>query len=252
MTGAPPPPPPLPTVAALTAGLEVVGGNYLGVTVALTTGAQGNGAVVSLTSSNPAVLSVPATLTIPTGTLSGSIASATSPVSANTPVTITAAYNNSSKTATVTVLPTPPPAALSSLGLFPNVVTGGTTTLAILAVTSPAPAGGFVATLSSDNPIASVAPTVAVPAGETNVFLIATAMVTTSKGMALFGTAGSQTRLAPLTVNPAASPVTTMTLSVTATGRNGERVTSSPAGISVATGSSMQAPFPWARASLWR
>ncbi len=244
-TGTPPPPPPLPTVAAVTTGLEVVGGNSTTVTVALTTGAQGNGAVVSLTSSNPAALSLPATLTIPTGTLSGSVVAATSSVSANTPVTITASYNNSSKAAAVTVLPTPPPATLSSLGLFPNAVTGGDSTLAILAVTSPAPAGGFVATLSSNNPIATVPPSVTVPAGETNVsFSIPTAVVTTSTGMTISATAGGQTRLAPLTVNPAAPPVTTATLSVTATGRNGERVTSSPAGISAATGSSMQAPFP--------
>ena len=240
----PPPPPPLPTVAAVTTGLEVVGGNSTAVTVTLTTGAQGNGAVVSLTSSNPAALSLPATLTIPTGTLSGSVVAATSSVSANTPVTITASYNNSSKAATVTVLPTPPPATLLSIGLFPNVVTGGDSTLAILAVTSPAPAGGFVATLSSNNPIATVPPSVTVPAGETNVsFSVPTAVVTTSTGMTIFATAGGQTRLAPLTVNPAAPPVTTADLSVTATGRNGERVTSSPAGINVAIGSSMQAPF---------
>ena len=244
VNGTAPPPPPLPTVAAVTTGLEVVGGNSIAVTVTLTTGAQGNGAVVSLTSSNPAALGLPATLTIPTGALSGSVAASTSVVSANTPVTITASYNNSSKVATVTVLPPPPPATLLSIGLFPNVVTGGNSTLAILAVTSPAPPGGFTATLSSNNPIATVPSTVTVPAGETNVsFSVPTAPVTTSTGLTIFATAGGLTKLAPLTVNPAAPPVTTAVLTVTATGRNGERVTSSPTGINVAVGSSMQAPF---------
>jgi hypothetical protein len=98
--------------------------------------------------------------------------------------------------------------------------------------------------LSSNNPIATVPSTVIVPAGETNVsFSVPTSPVATSTGLTIFATAGGLTKLAPLTVNPAPPPVTTGVLTVSATGRNGERVTSSPAGINVAVGSSMQAPF---------
>ncbi len=245
LNGGPPAPPGLPTIASLATAVQVVGGNPAGVTVSLTSGAQGSGAIVSLSSSNPAVLSVPASLTIAAGSQSGTLTATSAAVAANTPVTITASYNNSSKAVTVTVLPVPPPAQLQSIGLFPNVVTGGTAALAILAVTNPAPTGGFTATLSTNNPIATVPATVTVPAGQTNVsFSVPTAVVTQSTGLTIFATAGGITQLAPLTVNPAAPPPpSNSTLSVTVSGRNGERVTSSPAGISVAVGSSGQASF---------
>jgi hypothetical protein len=245
LNGTPPPPPPLPTIAIVTpAAAQLVGGNSDVTTVSLTTGAQGSGAVVSLTSSNPAVLSVPATLTIPTGAQSGTFSATTSVVTANTPVTITASYNSSSKPATVTVLPAPGPAVLSSIGFFPNVVTGGTAALAILGLTNPAPAGGFTVTLSTNNPVALVPATATVPAGETTgSFSVPTSTVTASTGLTVFAMAGGVTQLAPLTVNPAAPPVTTVALAVSATGRSGQSITSSPAGISVAVGSSTQASF---------
>ena len=46
-----------------------------------------------------------------------------------------------------------------------------------------------------------------------------------------------------MTVTPAPAPGQTATLTVTATGRSGERVTSTPAGISVAVGTTGSAPF---------
>ena len=248
LNGTPPPPPPLPTVATVTAPFGVVGGpgNSVLATVTLTSGAQGTGAVVALTSSNPAVFSVPANLTIPTGAQSGTATAATSVVTADTPVTITASYNNSSKAATVTVSPVPPPAALQSIGFFPNVVTGGTAALAILSVTSPAGPGGFTATLSANVPgIVTLPATITVPQGQTNVsFSVPTTAVTTQTGLTVFATAGGLQQLAPLFVNPAAPPPPpTVVLTVSATGRSGQTVTSSPAGIHVAVGSSAQASF---------
>jgi hypothetical protein len=189
---------------------------------------------------------VPANLTIPAGAQTGTATAATSAVTADTPVTITASYNNSSKAATVTVSPVPPPAALSSIGFFPNQVTGGTAALAILGVTSPAGPGGFTATLSANVPgIVTLPATITVPEGQTNVaFNVPTAVVATQTGLTVFAMAGGRQQLAPLFVNPAAPPPPpTVVLTVSATGRSGERVTSSPAGISVATGSSAQASF---------
>jgi hypothetical protein len=248
LNGTPPPPPPLPTVATLTAPFGVVGGpgNSVLTTVTLTSGAQGTGAVVALTSSNPAVLSVPANLTIPTGAQTGTATGTTSVVTADTPVTISASYNNSSKAVTVTVSPVPPPATLSSIGFFPNTVTGGTAALAILGITSPAGAGGFTATLSANVPgIVTLPASITVPQGQTNVsFSVPTAVVTTQTGLTVFAMAGGVQQLAPLFVNPAAPPPPpTVVLTVSATGRSGQTVTSSPAGIHVAVGSSAQASF---------
>src|SRR4029077_2425132 len=134
----------------------VAGGSSVQVTATLTTGAQGSGAVVSLTSSNPAVLSVPATVTLPTGAQSGTFTANTTAVAADTPVTITASFNNSSSQASITVQAPPPPAILSSVGMFPGTVTGGNPSTAIVGISNPAPAGGFTATLSSSDPAATV------------------------------------------------------------------------------------------------
>jgi hypothetical protein len=248
LNGSPPPPPPLPTVASVTAPFGVVGGpgNSVLTTVTLTSGAQGTGAVVALTSSNPAVLSVPANLTIPTGAQTGTATATTSVVTADTPVTITASYNNSSKAVTVTVSPVPPPAVLSSIGFFPNTVTGGTAALAILGISNPAGPNGFTATLSANVPnIVTLPASVTVPPGQTNVsFNVPTAVVATQTGLTVFAMAGGVQQLAPLFVNPAAPPPPpTVTLTVSATGRSGQTVTSSPAGINVAVGNSMQASF---------
>jgi hypothetical protein len=228
------------------AAIELVGGNTVAITVTLTSGAQGTGAVVSLTSGNPAVLSVPANLTIAAGAQTGTATAATQAVTVNTPVTITASYNNSSIAATITVLPVPPPATLSSIGFFPNTVTGGTAALAILGLSGPAGPGGFTATLSANVPnIVTLPASVTVPQGQTTVsFSVPTAVVATQTGLTVFAMAGGIQQLAPLFVNPAAPPPPpTVTLTVSATGRSGQTVTSSPAGIHVAVGSAMQASF---------
>ena len=197
-------------MATLTAPFGVVGGpgNPVLTTVTLTSGAQGNGAVVALTSSNPAVLSVPATLTIPPGAQSGTATGTTSVVTVDTPVTITASYNNSSKSATVTVSPVPGAPVLQSIGFFPNQVTGGTAALAILSLTNPAGPGGFTATLSTNvQGIVTLPASVTVPEGQTNIsFSVPTAVVNTQVGLTVFATAGGVQQLAPLFVNPAAPP----------------------------------------------
>jgi hypothetical protein len=213
--------------------------------VILTNGAQGTGAVVSLTSSNSIALNVPGTVVVPANALSVTFSATTSFVSAITPVTITASYNNSSKVGTVTVMPVPPPATLAGLNLVPNVVTGGDTIQAFVSLSDAAPAGGFKVLLSTNNPIAAVPASVTVPAGQTGTpfFPIPVGDVTTTTGLTIFATAGSSTQLATLTVNPKTPPVTTSTLTVSASGRNGERIVSTPAGFSVTVGGSVQASF---------
>jgi hypothetical protein len=237
--------PPPPTVALLSPSVSAItGGNSFSTTVFLSGGAEGSGAVVALASSNLTLLTVPGSITIPTGAQSGTFISNTATVTVNTPVSITASYNNSSKAATVTLLPPPGPAALSSLGFFPNTVTGGNPALAIVGLTNPAPVGGFLVSLSSNNSAATPPPSVTVPAGQqTFSFSVPTSIVVTSTGLSVFATAGGRTAIGTLTVNPPDPPPATVTLTVSATGRTGESVISSPAGINVPVGSSMQASF---------
>jgi hypothetical protein len=74
-------------------------------------------------------------------------------------------------------------------------------------------------------------------------FSITTTGVTAATSVTIGGSFGGVSKTATLTVNPPAPPAQTATLSVTATGRSGERVSSRPAGISVAVGSTGSATF---------
>jgi hypothetical protein len=87
---------------------SVVGGNGSTGTVTLTAAAPTGGEVVSLSSGNTAVATVPASVTIPAGATSATFAAATSTVAANASVTITATSGAVSRTTTLTVTPSAP------------------------------------------------------------------------------------------------------------------------------------------------
>lgn len=91
--------PPTPTALSLSA-TAVRGGNSVTGRVTLTTNA---GAVVTLTSSNPAVAAVPSTVTVPAGSSSASFTIRTYRVRSDTAVTITAAANGKSASKSLTV-----------------------------------------------------------------------------------------------------------------------------------------------------
>jgi hypothetical protein len=83
----------------------VVGGGHSYGRVALNGFAPVGGATVALSSSNPAVLTVPATMVVPANTSVATYMYKTVQVPANTLVTITASYNGLSKTTLVIVTP---------------------------------------------------------------------------------------------------------------------------------------------------
>jgi hypothetical protein len=186
---------------------SVVGGSSVQGTVTLTSGAPAGGAVVSLSSSNVAVAAVPATVTVAAGVTSATFNVTSTAVGANTSVTLTATYNAVSRTATLTVTPPPAPASLSSVTLNPTTVSGGATSQGTVTLTSAAPAGGAVVTLSSSNINAATVPaSVTVSAGATSAgFTIASKTVTTSTAVTITATSNAVQRTATLTVNPAAA-----------------------------------------------
>ena len=123
---------------------------------------------VSLVSGNPALLSVPATVSIalrdPTPF---PFAVSTSVVTAATVVPVTASLNGSSITVNVTLTP-PVPAVLSTFSLGGEVTGGGTFT-GRLGFSSAGSGPGAVITLVSDNPaLVPVPSTVTLPAGQTS------------------------------------------------------------------------------------
>ncbi len=122
---APPPPPPEASLNSLTLNpTSVTGGGPSQGSVTLTSAAPTGGADVALSSSNPAVASLPASVTVAAGATSATFSVSTSTVGANTNVTITGTYEGTSRTATLTVTPVPPP---------PPPPPGGTATLTVTA-----------------------------------------------------------------------------------------------------------------------
>ena len=135
----------------------------------------------------------------------------------------------------------PATASLSAIALSPASVTGGIASTGTVTLTAPAPAGGAVVSLSSNNSAAAVPPSVTVAAGATSAtFAAITAAVGATTPVTISATYAGVTRTT--TLNLTAQGVGT-TLTVTATGRGGERVTSTPAGINVSVGSSGSASF---------
>jgi len=109
-------PQPLPTVSSLTLNpTSVTGGSPSTGTVTLSGPAPIGGAVVSLSSSSTSTATVPATVTVAAGASSATFTVNTSTVTTSTPVTISASYAGTTKTASLTVAPPGTPAGTYTL-----------------------------------------------------------------------------------------------------------------------------------------
>jgi hypothetical protein len=158
------------------------------------------GAVISLSSSNTGVASVPASVTMAAGATSASFTVTTGPVTASTNVTISAAYNGITENALLGV----ESSTLSLLSLSPSTVTGGTSSTGTINLSSAAPSGGAVVSLSSSDPsVAALPPSVTVPAGATSAtFTVATTAVAASTSITITAASSGATQTASLTVLP--------------------------------------------------
>ncbi len=162
------------------------------------------GAVVSLSSSKPAVAVVPASVTVAANTAASEPFTITAGfVTAETQVTIMATYNGVSVMATLTVNPD----GVAEVNLSPTLVVGGTGSSASNTVTllAPAPSAGATVTLSSSNPaVAAVPSSVTVSGGATlsAAFMIATTAVSTTTPVTITATYNGVAALAILTVAP--------------------------------------------------
>jgi len=167
---------------------SVTGGQPSTGTVTLSGPAPVGGATVTLSSAAAAATVAPS-VDIGAGSASATFPITTSSVSASTPVGITASCGGISKTATLTVTPAPPP-ALASLTLNPSSVVGGQSSIGTVTLTQLAPAGGVVVALSSGRPsIASVPPSVTVPAGASSAtFTVNTVPVSGSRSAVISAT----------------------------------------------------------------
>src|SRR5262245_18704884 len=195
---------------------SVVGGQGSTGTATLSGPAPSGGAVITLSSANSAVASVPASVTVAAGATSASFAVTTSTVASTTLVGLNGSYSGVTKTATLTVTLPPPPITLSTLTLSPSTVSGGATSTGTVTLTGPAPTGGAVVTLSSaSSAVASVPASVTVTAGSTSrTFTVTTSTVASTTVVAINGSYGGVNKTANLTLTAAPLPtVSTLTLS---------------------------------------
>jgi trimeric autotransporter adhesin len=180
-----------PLLGLSIAPTTVVGGNSV-------TGRVIGGRLVTLSSSNPSVVSVPASVdaSIAIFTIT------TYPVATATSVAITGSYGGDTVSANLTVMPAGA-ITLSSLAMHPSVVSNSALT-ATVTLTGPAPEPGLAISLGSSNTSVARTPTnVVVPAGATAAnFQVSSLTVSTPTLVTISATLGGVTVTAPLTVEP--------------------------------------------------
>jgi hypothetical protein len=174
----------------------------------LTARAPAGGAVVSLTSSDPNALPMPATATIDANRAQGGPPTSqhSGQVTAPTSVTVAATYNGSSVSRTITVMPP----TLKQNTLQSEVkATGGATMIGTVELEGGgfAGPGGVLVNLSSGSQAATVPATVTIPASAIGTsFLIQTSDVTTTTIVTISASHGGTTVQWDITLSPAPPP----------------------------------------------
>src|SRR3954447_14942529 len=202
------------------------GGEAAG-SVEITGAAPAGGATVTLTASNPNLLpELPASRVIPAGSASVDVLVAPTGfdnsirpmrvgfVTTPTPVTVTASFNGTSVSTTITILP--PKLNDTPFQLFPQNATGGADMLGIMDLEvgcfagfcdGLAPPGGIQVSLSSSSPAATVPATMTIPAGAGgDQFPIHTTAVTKVTHLTISGSFGGVTTNLPITLTPSPTP----------------------------------------------
>jgi hypothetical protein len=208
----------LPAALSIRLHLSTVpGGNPSTATLTLAEPAPAGGAVIPLASDNPGVAAVPSQVTLPEGHTPTNFWVRTSPVTTAAAVTLSAAYGEAAWKGTLQV--TPP--GVSSLSLNPASLYGGGSATGTVVLNGPAPAGGTMVHLTSDNPAVTVPPDLTIAAGtDTGTFPITTAVVDQLVQASLSASAGSGRASASLTVAPMGVAALDITPPVIAGGRS--------------------------------
>jgi hypothetical protein len=205
-----------------------------------------------VTTSNPSVAGVgDGGVYLRAGMTSVNFQITTTAVATSTPVTISTSNGGATQSATLTVNPSGAASpSLSSFTVSPTSVTGGTSATGTVRLSAAAPAGGTLVSLGSNLPnVATVPSSVTVPAGATSATFTITTFPADTTTVQLSAGVSSSFLFAALTVSGGSSPPPPppsggpYTLTVTASGRSGERVTSNPSGINVSVGTTGSASF---------
>jgi uncharacterized protein (TIGR03790 family) len=178
-------------------------------TITLATAAPPGGTLVNLNSSNTALISVPASVTVPAGSRTASFtatAVGTPLATQDTPAAITASGVGKNS---LTVMP-----LLGGTWINPSVIIGGAPSGGLLVLNGNAPAGGTVVSLSSNNPATVPPTTVTVPQGASQAaFTINSNAVSASTTTQVTATLNGASNHASLTLRPALTSMSMSTAS---------------------------------------
>ncbi len=179
----------------------VTGGNPVLGTITLSDVAPPGGVIVFLRSSNSVIASVPATIGISSGQSSAPFTVSTLTVNSSQTVLISASAVGVTVASTLNIDPANLP-TLINLIIAPTIVAGGSSTLATITLSAPAPSNGLVVNLQSDNPfVAQVPAFITVPAKAASVIVpITTAKVLSTQTATIIATAGAISKRATITV----------------------------------------------------
>jgi len=163
-------------------------------------GKAGSSGIVVNVSSNSISATVPATVTIPSGSSSVTFSIGTTPVTTTTSAIFAVTYGvTTHNSLTIT------PGGLASVTLSQNSVTGGNSVGGTVTLSGPAPSGGTTVALSSDSACATVPASVTVASGATSAsFTVNTSGVDSTVSATISATLGATTKTAGLNVNPPA------------------------------------------------
>jgi len=156
--------------------------------------------VVSLSSSNTSLVTLPSTVTVPAGSTSQTFTLTANNVTSQATVQISALYGGMTLTQTLTINPW-----LNALSLSSSRVVGGSPVTGTITLNAPAPSGGLPVTITASDPSVTVSSggTVTVPAGSnTQTFTLATSTVTAGTSVTIAATYSSLTLTQSLYVQP--------------------------------------------------
>ncbi len=202
-----------PALGTLTATPSTVAsGNTTALKISLSQGvAPSGGFTFSVSSSNTAVLSVPSSVFMPSGTSTVTFNGTARNVTSNQSAIVRVRNDQlGRRDVTVTVTPgappPPTPVSLSSVTLSATSVTGGNSVQGTVRL-SGAATSATVVTLASSSASATVAASVTVAAGASSAnFTVGTTAVSATTTATISGTFNGLTRSATLTINSASAP----------------------------------------------
>jgi hypothetical protein len=189
-----------PVVSVVVSPTTVTGGSQTVVNGTITLGgvAASAGDVVTLTSSNPSIASVPGTITVAGGATTGTFVVTTAMVSTTQTVTITATFNGTSQKTSLMVIPF----TVSSVSLNPTTVLGGNSSTGTVNISQAPGSSGVTVALSVSTTDAQVPATVSVPPGATTAtFTVTTKAISTTETISVNAAIGASQQSAKLTIN---------------------------------------------------